>query len=254
MTRPEIGLHPLQSGPIPHFRPIAYLCAMFKRLILLAATCLGQLGLHAQTVDASSFEKGIQGKDVQVFDVRTAAEFRSGHLSKALQADFNNKEEFRDRVQYLDKTKPVYVYCLAGIRSANAAKWMRENGFKEVVELQGGVNAWKQAGKPLDGVVAEKQLAVADFEKSVAVKGLVLVDVGAEWCPPCRTMAPVIEQFVQQKGKTLTLVKVDGGRDTEVMKSLSAVTLPTFILYKNGKEVWRKEGVVSLEDLNTAAK
>lgn len=240
--------------PRGQFSPITYLCPMFKRLILLAATSFSQLALQAQTADVPTFEKGVQGKDVQVFDVRTAAEFNSGHLPKALQADFNKKDEFRDRVQYLDKNKPVYVYCLAGIRSANAAKWMRENGFKEVVELQGGVNAWKQAGKPLDGLAPEKQLAVADFEKSVAVKGLVLVDVGAEWCPPCRTMAPVIGQFVQQQGKALTLVKVDGGRDTEVMKSLSAVTLPTLILYKNGKEVWRKGGVVTLEELHAAAK
>ncbi|KAA2240477.1 thioredoxin [Chitinophaga agrisoli] len=219
----------------------------YKQLLTTVLALTAGLLARAQQVDVNTFEKGLQQPSVQVFDVRTAQEFNTGHLSDALQADYTNKPEFAHRVQYLDKQKPVYIYCLSGGRSSAAAKWMRENGFKEVVEMEGGINAWKLAGKPLTGITAVKQLEVADYRQSIS-QGLVLVDVGAEWCPPCRTMEPVIKQFLEQHPQ-VRLVKVDGGRDQEVMKVEKAGTLPTFIAYKDGKETGRKEGVATLKEL-----
>jgi rhodanese-related sulfurtransferase len=206
----------------------------------------------AQSVNADAFEKGIQAGNVQVFDVRTAEEYNTGHIKGTLQADFNNKKEFADRVQYLDKQQPVYIYCLSGGRSSAAAKWMRENGFKEVVEMEGGIRAWKQAGKSLEGAGEEKQLPVGDFQQSIR-KGLVLVDVGATWCPPCRAMEPVLQAFLQEH-KEVQLVKVDGGKDQEVMESVNVKGLPTFIFYKEGKEQWRKQGVVEPAELESLLK
>jgi len=214
--------------------------------------CMLVQAATAQVVDVNAFEKGTREPAIQVFDVRTAQEFNTGHLPNALQADYTNKTEFTDRVKYLDKQKPVYIYCLSGGRSSAAAQWMRENGFAKVVEMDGGVRAWKQAGKPLQGVVSEKQLALSDFKTSVK-SGWVLVDVGAEWCPPCRTMIPVLEQFLQQHPQ-IKLVKVDGGRDQEVMQAVKANTLPTFIAYKDGKEAGRKQGVATLAELEAMVK
>ncbi|WP_298732098.1 rhodanese-like domain-containing protein [uncultured Chitinophaga sp.] len=201
----------------------------------------------AQTVNVETFDKGMHAENVQLFDVRTAQEFSSGHISGSLQADYTNPAEFAERVQYLDKQKPVYIYCLSGGRSAAAAKWMRENGFKEVVEMDGGIRAWKEAGKPLEGAAAEKQLALNDFRESVQ-HGLVLVDVGAAWCPPCRAMEPVLQAFLKEH-PDVKLVKVDGGKDQEVMQAISAKKLPTFVFYKAGKEAWRKEGIVEKKEL-----
>jgi len=196
---------------------------------------------HAQQVDVPVFQQSMEKKGVQVFDVRTAGEFNTGHLHNALQADFTNKEEFNERVKYLSKEQPVYVYCLSGGRSASAARWMRENGFKEVVELKGGINAWKQAGQPVEGIADGRQMSVDSFHAVIA-KGDVLVDVGAEWCPPCRKMEPVVKSWLKTN-KTAQLLKVDGGRDRAVMKDINATSLPTFILYRDGREVWRKQGV-----------
>lgn len=206
----------------------------------------------AQSVNVETFDKGMHAANVQIFDVRTAGEYNSGHITGSLQADYTNKQEFADRVQYLDKQKPVYIYCLSGGRSSAAAKWMRENGFKEVVEMDGGIRAWKEAGKPLEGAGSEKQLAVGDFRESIQ-KGLVLVDVGAIWCPPCRAMEPVLQEFLKAH-QEVKLVKVDGGKDQEVMEAISAKKLPTFVLYKNGKEDWRKEGIVEKKELEALVK
>lgn len=222
-------------------------------VIMMLFWSVAAMAQQEKVVDAAEFDKDIHQPDVQVFDVRTAGEFSTGHLPNALQADYTKKAEFRERVQYLDKKKPVYIYCLSGGRSSAAAKWMRENGFADVVELEGGINAWKQAGKPLDGVAEKKpQLSIADYNKAVQAKGYVLTDVGAAWCPPCKQMEPVLEKFFQ-KHPQVKKIFVDGGNDQEVMKSVNAAKLPTFIFYKDGKEIARKEGVMELAELEKLA-
>lgn len=213
----------------------------YTYVLLIGLLILVVGGVQAQQVDVPVFQQSIEKRGAQVFDVRTAGEFNTGHLHNALQADYTKKQEFVERVQYLDKQQPIYVYCLSGGRSAAAASWMRENGFKEVIELKGGINAWKQAGLPVEGVANGKQMSVDSFHTAIA-SGEVLVDVGAEWCPPCRKMEPVLQAYLTEH-KTVHLLKVDGGSDLQVMQAVKATSLPTYILYKDGREVWRKQGV-----------
>ena len=220
--------------------------------MLAALQVVSFAGLAQDQVKADEFDKGMHQPGIQLLDVRTAKEFGEGHLPDALQADYTKKEEFFDRIRHLDKTKPVYVYCLSGGRSSAAAKWMRENGYTKVVEMEGGVMAWKKAGKSLTGGTPSPQMTIADFEKAVKADKLVLVDVGAAWCPPCRKMEPVLKQLQQER--KIRVVNVDGGKDTDVMGKISARSLPTFVLYKNGREVWRKEGIVGIEEFRTAIK
>jgi thioredoxin-like negative regulator of GroEL len=78
------------------------------------------------------------------------------------------------------------------------------------------------------------------------------VDVGAEWCPPCKKMEPVLETLSKELQGKYTFLKVDGGRDATVMKEIGASVLPTFMVYKNGKLSWKKEGIVTLQELKDA--
>lgn len=214
-------------------------------LLIVFGSCQAQ---KDKQLDVEGFEKAIQGKKVQLLDVRTAEEFRSGHLAHALQANWNNQTEFTDRTQHLDKSIPVYVYCLSGARSAAAASVLRKQGY-EVYELKGGILQWKAAGKPLEGASSKAALTPSEYAALTKSQPVVLVDFGAEWCPPCKKMEPVINSLVAEKGSRFRLVKVDGGNDTEVMKQQGVEALPVFIVYKNGKEVWRKQGIVSKEEL-----
>jgi thiol-disulfide isomerase/thioredoxin len=91
-------------------------------------------------------------------------------------------------------------------------------------------------------------MRIADFDKVVAENKLVLVDIGATWCPPCRKMLPVIDKVKSQFANKLYFLAVDGGIDMDVMKHLQFEALPTFIIYKNGKEVWRKTGIVEEDE------
>ena len=183
--------------------------------------------------------------------MRTAREYQSSHLKNALQADWLNPQQFADRTQYLDKSKPVYVYCASGARSAEAAKWLLSKGFNNVQNLKGGISAWKMEGRSVEAVNSETQMTLSKYTELSRSADIVLVDVGAEWCPPCKKMEPVLKQLQEEVGGRFSLVKVDGGIDIEVMKSLKVEGIPVFIVYKNGKEVWRKTGVVELKELKT---
>ncbi len=83
-----------------------------------------------------------------LIDVRTAEEFADGHLAGAKNYDWNGGH-FEHQVMGLEKTKPVFVYCLKGGRSASAADRLRDLGFTEVYELEGGTAKWQAAKMPL---------------------------------------------------------------------------------------------------------
>ena len=184
---------------------------LLRRFLCLS---LAMLALHscAQTKTSLSpdeFEKQLTtGDSIQILDVRTPGEYNSGHIKKALQADWNDATEFNRRIAYVDKAKPVYVYCLAGGRSAAAADKMRKMGYTNVYELKGGINAWKAANKLLEGKTASKQMTVEDFNTAIAGKNTVLVDFGAEWCPPCKLMEPVISNVSSHSKKNSPCLKL----------------------------------------------
>jgi rhodanese-related sulfurtransferase len=146
-----------------------------------------------ETITAAAFKQAIAMPGVQVLDVRTANEFNGGHISHALQANWIDKTEFTDRTQHLDKNQPIYIYCQAGGRSASAQTYLIEKGFK-VINLEGGMSNWKMNGLPVDGAGNVPQMRTTDFEKVIATNKIVLVDIGADWCPPCRKMLPVLAE------------------------------------------------------------
>ncbi len=86
-------------------------------------------------------------KNALILDVRTPQEYANGHLQNATTINFFDTD-FKEKVNKLDKNKPVYVYCAVGGRSAKATKILQESGFKTVYNLLGGFNGWSAAGLP----------------------------------------------------------------------------------------------------------
>lgn len=198
----------------------------------------------------TEFNKAIQQEGSQLLDVRTADEYKGGHIKNALQANWLDKTEFAYRTSSLDKSKTVYIYCLSGGRSGAAAQVLREQGY-QVINLEGGINAWKANGIAVEGVDPNaKQTSYASYNGQVNSRSLTLVDFGAEWCPPCRKMEPILQSFAKDNADKVSLLKMDGGLETELMKMLKVEALPTFILYKDGKEIKRKQGLVSRDEFN----
>lgn len=100
-------------------------------------------------LDPASFEARLNEPDVQLVDARTPGEYAAGHLTGATNLDWNGGR-LQATVDQLDKTRPVLVYCASGRRSAEAREFLIEQGFNDVVDLQGGINAWAGAGKAIE--------------------------------------------------------------------------------------------------------
>jgi rhodanese-related sulfurtransferase len=105
------------------------------------------LSSSATTVANPDFEVLLAEQPAaQLIDVRTAAEFNTGHLSKAVNIDFYSRS-FMEQMGLLNKAAPVFVYCAVGGRSAEAARLLQQEGFKQVIDLQGGIMAWQKSGQ-----------------------------------------------------------------------------------------------------------
>lgn len=90
-------------------------------------------------------QKMIEDREVSVIDVRTPREFSEGHIHNAQNINFNDAS-FAEKIGVLDKDASYIVNCQSGGRSAHATSYMYELGFKNVLNLEGGIIAWKKAG------------------------------------------------------------------------------------------------------------
>lgn len=109
---------------------------------LLFMSCKGQETEHFKILDSAQYEQIILQDEVTIIDVRTPAEYRSGHLKNAQNINIQSSD-FKAKMEYFDKEKPIYIYCRSGARSANAGKILEEMGFTEIYDLKGGILSWE---------------------------------------------------------------------------------------------------------------
>ena len=85
------------------------------------------------------------------------------------------------------------------------------------------------------------------FEDVVLTEGTVLVDFWAEWCGPCRMLGPVVEQIAEEHSDVLTVGKMDIDAEQQKPMSFGVQSIPTLILFKDGKEAERLVGFMPKE-------
>lgn len=77
----------------------------------------------------------------------------------------------------------------------------------------------------------------------------VLVDFFAEWCGPCKMMSPILDDVKKRIGDGASIIKIDVDKNLQAAAVYQVRGVPTLILFKNGKQLWRRSGVVSAEEL-----
>ena len=128
---------------------------MKKLFIAISTMLFAACAPKYPTVTPDEFEQVIAEPDVQLIDVRTPDEYEQGHVVGAMNIDWESDTFADDAEQMLDKSKTVAVYCRSGRRSHEAGNKLYKMGYTHIVELQGGFEAWKAAGKTIQAEVYE---------------------------------------------------------------------------------------------------
>ncbi len=90
---------------------------------------------------------------------------------------------------------------------------------------------------------------MGNFSKILAQDKPVLVDFFAEWCGPCKMMAPILKEVKDELGEQVTILKVDVDKNQSLSNTHQIKGVPTLILFKKSEIVWKQSGVVSKRDI-----
>jgi len=92
------------------------------------------------------------------------------------------------------------------------------------------------------------------FNEMINADKPVLVDFFAEWCGPCKTMAPILKELKLDMGDAVNIIKVDVDKSPQAAATYHVHGVPTLILFRMGKILWRQSGVVNKNNLATVIK
>ncbi|MDH4227105.1 MAG: rhodanese-like domain-containing protein [Deltaproteobacteria bacterium] len=122
---------------------------LFAAAFAVIATIPGSgLAEDSDMTPAKAYELMKKNSSTVLLDVRTPAEFNEGHVENAVNVDYL-ASDFKDKVSKLDKTKTYLLVCRSGKRSKGAQEVMLSLGFKKVINVSGGMNAWRSNNVPL---------------------------------------------------------------------------------------------------------
>lgn len=92
----------------------------------------------------------------------------------------------------------------------------------------------------------------ASFSELINGEKPTFVDFSAEWCGPCKMMAPILAQLKSEVGDMVRIIKIDVDRNPQTASAYNIQSVPTLMLFKGGNVVWRQSGVVPTEQLKRA--
>ena len=219
-------------------------------VLLLGCSSNSQSYINLKPIEfQTSFEK----EGCIILDVRTPQEVSSGAIKNASTIDFYD-QDFERKISKIQKDKTVYVYCKSGGRSSQAAKLLVKSGQAKVVNLNGGIMAWQAAKLPLIRTSKNKdksikEFSITNFDSLLSQNNLVLADFHTLWCIPCRKISPVIDELKEEYISSVYILRIDIDKSELLAESLEIMAVPTIILFKDSKEIWRHTGLISKDEL-----
>ncbi|MBS1729424.1 MAG: thioredoxin [Bacteroidetes bacterium] len=222
---------------------------MFQKFSLLSCTvflfvsCFAQIKNGVEFLKPNDFLAGMDTTvNALVLDVRTPEEFAKNRLNHAVNFNWLGSD-FVNKISQIDKSTPVFVYCLSGGRSKAAAEKMAEVGFTKIYALDGGLLKWQAANLPeIKSQLSTEGMSKMDFEKKLISGKTILVDFYAEWCAPCKEMEPFLKELALENPGNLILLRINIDENPALADALNIHAIPYLQIYKEQKVSWEKQG------------
>ena len=182
-----------------------------KNIFILTCFLFNSALNFAQNIrdfSAEKFNDALKNNTGIVLDVRTSKELSSGIIKNASTIDFYDKR-FKSKASKIQKEKTIFVYCRSGSRSYQACKILIDLGFTDVVNLKGGI------------------------------------DFHTLWCLPCRKLSPVIDALKNEYKSEVLIERINIDNNIALSNFYNINSVPTLVLFKNSKEIWRYNGIIS---------
>lgn len=90
---------------------------------------------------------------------------------------------------------------------------------------------------------------MSKFSELINQDNLVLVDFYAEWCGPCKMMSPILKEVKDVLKDRVSIIKIDVDKNQSIAAKYQVRGVPTMLLFKKGKQVWRQSGILKKEEL-----
>jgi len=229
-----------------------------SRLVLIFVFLVAMLQSCGQTTEvkhltALKFQELIADSTGILLDVRTIQEFNNGHLKGAGQLNFYERD-FGNRLLMLPKDEPIFLYCNTGYRSGIAARFLVQQGYSRVYNMQRGIMEWNYNRLPIERTPG----AVANMENSytreqlitiINSDSLVFIDFYAPWCAPCQRMMPMIDSLISEYSGQVHMLKINADASKDLMREMHITGVPYFVFFHRGKVVFHKGGMISRDEV-----
>lgn len=225
---------------------------IFISLVLFTFSVSTQ-NANVKQVNPDEFQKLITEPGGVLLDVRTRSEYKNGHISNSGQLNYYTFD-FKKKLLLLPKDEPIYLYCNTGYRSERAAKYLVENGYKNVYNLEHGIMDWELQNLPVlvdpDATPdTDNKMEFAEYTKLLQSEEPVFIDFYAPWCGPCRKMMPMMDSLKVEYHQKINIVKINVDASKKLAKELGLKGVPYLALYKNGTLIFSKNGSVAREEI-----
>jgi thioredoxin 1 len=93
-------------------------------------------------------------------------------------------------------------------------------------------------------------MTIQNLNEAIKTNEWVLVDFYADWCGPCKKMEPILQK-IKSENKNLTLLKIDSDKNASIVEKYEVEEIPTFLIFHNGKQVWRRTGLLTENEIKS---